>query len=736
MVMSSLARPAVYPVILCGGAGTRLWPASRAATPKQFVPLLGPGSSFQDTVLRLRAPGVMDPVIIAGLAHAEAIARQLADIGASATILLEPEARDSAAAMAAAALWIAARDPDAVAVFVASDHFVADAAAFQAALLQAADAAAAGGIVTFGVTPTAPSSAYGYIRPGPAGDGPVLDVAAFVEKPGAEVAQDYIDRGYLWNSGNFVAAAATLIAELRTHAPAVLDAAARGIAESQADGDRVTLGPAFRLSPKISIDYAVMEKTDRARVLPVAFGWSDLGAWDVIHAHSERDADGNAATGQAVMIDTRNSLVRAGPGVTVATIGVTNLAIIAEGDAVLVCDLSQSQEVKTAVARIQARAHAGGAQPPAAPAPTLAQLTATLRTWLDTSALPLWWSIGADHVRGGFRDSIHLNGQPGSGPRRARVQARQAHVYATAGRMGWAGPWRTAMNHGLAWFDSNYRRPDGLYRTLVAEDGAVLDGSAKLYDQAFALLAMASAHAADPDHAAMRRQAEVTLAAIHAQLGHAQGGFREDHAQPFQSNPHMHLFEAALAWIEAGGGAVWEDLAQEIAGLATTRFIDAEGGFLREFFAADWTPAEGLAGRLVEPGHQFEWAWLLARRADATGDETLAHTARRLFERGERGVSGEGVTLDGMLDDLTVHQPGARLWPQTERIKATLRFDPARAPGATRALLRYLDVSTPGLWRDKLNANGSFVDEPAPGSSLYHIIGAIEALRPWGQESV
>jgi mannose-1-phosphate guanylyltransferase/mannose-6-phosphate isomerase len=696
--------------------------------PKQFIGLLDSRSSFQHTVLRVRAPGAMDPVIIAGVAHASTLSAQLAEIGANATLLLEPEARDSAAAMAAAALWIATHDKDAIAVFVAADHFVSDPAAFQAAFVAAASAAAAGGIVTFGVTPTEPSSAYGYIQPGPAGEGPIVDVAAFVEKPDATLAQDYIAKGYLWNSGNFVVSIATLLAELETHAPAVLEASALGLKGARVEGAQVTLGEAFRAAPKISIDYAVMEKTALAKVLPVSFGWSDLGAWDAIHALSEQDADGNAVLGSAVLINSQGCLVRAAPGVTVATVGVSNLAVIAEPGGVLVCDLASSQHVKLAVDQIKAWPGAPHPAEAAATPPSLAALAARLRTWLDTSALPLWWAIGADHVHGGFKDSIYLNGRASAAPRRARVQARQAHVYAVAGRMGWPGPWRAAMDHGLNWFDARHRRADGLYRTLVAEDGAIRDDSTKLYDQAFALLAMASAFATHPDYAAMRGKAETTLAAMRAALGHPAGGFRELHEQPFQSNPHMHLLEAALAWIEAGGGEAFEALAQDVVELAVTRFIDPEIGCLREFFAEDWTPAEGVAGRIVEPGHQFEWAWLLSRRAEATGDASLADAARRLFDCGRRGVTGEGVTIDSLLDDLSVNARGARLWPQTERIKAALRLDPSEAASAVTALLRYLDVPIPGLWYDRLQPDGTFIDEPAPGSSLYHIIGAIEEL--------
>ena len=262
---------AVIPVIMCGGSGTRLWPASRGARPKQFVPLVGPRSSFQETLLRVAplAQGAR-PVVVAGVAHGALVASQLEEIGLEADVLLEPEPRDSAPAIAAAAAWIEGRDPDAVAVIVSADHHIPDAAAFRDAVAQTLDAARRGDVVTLGVRPTEPSTAYGYIRLGSLGAG-VMPVAAFVEKPDADRASAYVAQGYLWNSGNFVATARTLLDELAAHAAGVAEAAREAVATGAAEGVLLTLGHAFRQAPKTSIDYAVMEKTRRAAVLPVDF---------------------------------------------------------------------------------------------------------------------------------------------------------------------------------------------------------------------------------------------------------------------------------------------------------------------------------------------------------------------------------------------------------------------------------------------------------------------------------
>lgn len=718
---------AIYPVIMCGGSGSRLWPASRPAHPKQFLPLVGALSMFQETVLRvadLGEPG--DMVIVAGIAHGELISAQLAEIGVSATVLLEPEPRDSAPAMAAACAWIAGRDSKGVAVVVAADHHMPDGAAFRTAARTAVDAARLGQIVTLGMRPASPSTAYGYISPG-AGAGSVRPVQAFVEKPDGATAQAYIEAGYLWNSGNFVVAADVLLAELDAFAPAIAEAARAAVGPCAAG--QSLLAEIFRTAPKISIDYAVMEKTQRAAVLPVDFAWSDLGAWDAVWLASDKDAAGNAVRGEALMVGSTDCLVRAPAGVQVTLVGVKDLALVADGGHVLVCDLASSQQVKTAVDQLKAQGREVAA--PAPPFQTTTEAAAWFDQWLKTSALPLWWTLGADHVRGGFREALTPEGAPVEAPRRSRVQTRQTFVYATAGLMGWQGPWRQAAWHGMDYFLARYRRPDGLFRAVVSNEGEPLDETAALYDQAFALLAMATLNRADPGHTDLAAEAQRLLAALQV-MRHPAGGFREQGAHPFQANAHMHLLEAAMAWAESGGGPEWQALAAEIVELALTRFIDPEGGYLREFFDETWAPAPGEDGRLVEPGHQFEWAWLLARWARMGGEPRTLPAARRLFAAGLKGIDpARGVAINALNDDFTLRDANARLWPQTEWLKAALILG-EDALAAAQALARYLDTPAPGAWRDLNLPTGSFRPEPAPSSSFYHIAVACQALRPAG----
>jgi mannose-1-phosphate guanylyltransferase/mannose-1-phosphate guanylyltransferase/mannose-6-phosphate isomerase len=349
----------VVPVILSGGTGTRLWPLSRESYPKQFWPLLSERTMLQETAARGTGPGFAPPVVVCNEAHRFLVAEQLraARIG-GARILLEPVGRNSAPAIAAAALLVAAEDPGAVLWILAADHAIADVAALHAALEEAAVAARAGRIVTFGMTPTAPETGYGYIEVGaPLTGAPgVSAVARFVEKPDAATAADFVAGGrHLWNSGMFVATAATLIEELRAHAPAVLSAVEAAIAGTVRDLDFHRLaGPAFEAAPSISIDYAVMERTARAAVVPASIGWSDLGSWDALWASAPvRDAAGNVGVGPVEMVESRGCYVRS-EGILTAVVGLEDLVVVTTDDAVLVAPRARAQDVKKVVDRLRA----------------------------------------------------------------------------------------------------------------------------------------------------------------------------------------------------------------------------------------------------------------------------------------------------------------------------------------------------------------------------------------------
>ena len=347
-------RHMIYPVVLSGGSGTRLWPLSREALPKQLLPLHGERTMIQDTVLRASLPEAAAPLILCGEGHRFIIAEQMQAIGVKPrAIVLEPMGRNTAPAAAIAALLTQEIDPEAVVLLLPSDHVVKDVAAFHAAVANAVEAAREGYIVTFGITPEGPETGYGYIQLGES-LGNAYRVKRFAEKPAAAKAAEYLAAGdYCWNSGMFVFRAETMLDELAKHAPEVLAASRAALAKAKRDEDFTRLdAEAFARSPGISIDYAVMEKTEKAAVVPCAFGWSDVGAWSALWSLQERDETGNVLQGDVVVHDSRNSFVRNDRGLT-ALVGVRDLVVVVTDDAVLVADKHRTQDVKAVVERLK-----------------------------------------------------------------------------------------------------------------------------------------------------------------------------------------------------------------------------------------------------------------------------------------------------------------------------------------------------------------------------------------------
>jgi mannose-1-phosphate guanylyltransferase/mannose-6-phosphate isomerase len=347
----------IIPVIMCGGSGTRVWPESRESRPKQFISLIGEKSTFQSIVGVLGDREIFaEPIVITNNAYRFVVAEQLEEIGARATIVLEPMRRDSGPAVAVAASLAAGSDSQAVVAVLAADHVFGDSALFAELCREAGLAAAGGAIVTFGIKPDHPATGYGYIRAGEPIDaaGKVRKVAAFVEKPDAATAQRFVEEGYLWNSGNFIFRADVMLDELKRFEPEMASAAAGAVAKATSDlGFLLLDAESFAQAPKKSIDYAVMERTDKAAVIGADVGWSDVGLWTTVWRLSERDGDGNSLRGKAVAMDARNVLIRTDDQLT-AVVGLDNIIVVTTPDAVLVVDAAQADKVKHLVDRLKA----------------------------------------------------------------------------------------------------------------------------------------------------------------------------------------------------------------------------------------------------------------------------------------------------------------------------------------------------------------------------------------------
>jgi mannose/cellobiose epimerase-like protein (N-acyl-D-glucosamine 2-epimerase family) len=373
-----------------------------------------------------------------------------------------------------------------------------------------------------------------------------------------------------------------------------------------------------------------------------------------------------------------------------------------------------------------------------------------LTRWFTEQAMPFWGTQGTDWAQGGFFERFTLEGQPLDEPRRTRVVARQVYVATQAKAMGWAGPADDLLAHGLSFLLGKLQQPDHTFASSVTVGGEVVNVRFDLYEQAFALFALARAHQAltEPaDKARLAEAAHLARKALVAHYKHPTFGFEESAppSSPLKANPHMHLLEATLAW-EAqavADAAEWRALSDEIAELALHKLIDPATGALSECFDAQWQRLPGAAGDVVEPGHQFEWAWLLMRWGQARQRPDAVAAARKLIDIGESHgtCATRGVALNQINHAMQAVDTSAKLWPQTERIKAwcalaqQARSDAEHAQalqGASRAmqgLMPYLNHPHPGLWQEVMLPSGEFTVEPCRASSLYHLVCAIETLH-------
>jgi mannose/cellobiose epimerase-like protein (N-acyl-D-glucosamine 2-epimerase family) len=368
----------------------------------------------------------------------------------------------------------------------------------------------------------------------------------------------------------------------------------------------------------------------------------------------------------------------------------------------------------------------------------LESLRGRLVEWLVGAAYPLWSRNGIDHRSGGFAEALDMHGNALALPRRARVHPRQVYAFAQARGLGWQGDGAAIVRRGLEYFTTYYRRPDGLFRALVDVDGTPLDERALLYDQAFALLGFAAAATLLDAQAEFEARAIELRHSIDVRLRTDDGSYRseEKSGDYRESNPQMHLLEAYLAWAEIGRDSGWAERVRELSDVALSRFIRPDSGAVGESYLATWQPAPGVAGRIIEPGHQFEWAWLLLR-CERWHDAPLRDAALRLIAIANQYGVRNGVAINALYDDFSVKDVSARCWPQTERLRATLLAamltDQSHywsiAEAAASSLFGYLNTTVPGLWLDIQLPGGERPESIVPASTFYHLVGCIAALN-------
>ncbi len=698
-------RP-IRPIILCGGGGTRLWPLSSSLKPKQFLRLASERTMLAQTAERVSDPGLFSQPMAIGSARHEAL---LQNELPGADLLLEPVGRNSAPAIAAAALRA---DADELLLVLPADHHITDVQAFLEAVRAARPAAEGGQIVTFGIEPDYPATGYGYIEADKA-DGPVRRVLRFVEKPNLETAEAYLKAGrFYWNAGIFFFRSETMRAALADHAPDILQAV-----ESALSVDGMLDRARFSSCRSDSIDYAVMEHSKNVVVRPVDMGWSDVGDYRSLHAlKTEASLPDRNCTEGLVALSQSQGIIAETTGPRIAVHGMDNCVVVATRDAVLVSALDDAANIKTAVDAAQM----------AWKSVLTEDQRQALGRWLYDSVLPSWADRAVDHSSGGFVEGLELSGKPLTHhDRRARIAPRQLFSFARAKRFGWNPEGRSDQIIDIA-FDflmTKARTPKGGWAHSFDPEGQINDPRRDLYDHAFVALA-ATELGASGDARGERLADEVFQTIDEVFLDSTHGGWANPdpvHGRKL-ANPHMHLLEASLAHYELTSSARSLDRIATIVALFEGKMFDPASSAVLEEFDAAWGRLSGVPVR-IEPGHCYEWAFLLQEVERVTGRDT-ASWARRLIGFAEANGLQSGLVLD-QLGDVT---PTFRLWPQLERLRVLSRMSDHRVDLTAfyeRIEALYLGHLQAFTWVDKLSEDLQPIARFAPASMLYHFMTGI-----------
>lgn len=734
----------VLPIILCGGAGSRLWPLSRTNKPKQFHNIVGEETMFVSTLTRVKQGIGFNylPARIIGGANLESVLVEQvkqSDVAVE-QIILEPLMRDTCAAIAAAISDLADEAPDRIVLVLPSDHHISDVKGFNRTIKIGTDAVNAhGGIMTIGIQPTRPETQYGYIEHS-TDKGPVYKVERFREKPNLKSAEAYLALGnYFWNSGIFMFRAGDMINELKKQQRQIWDCACA--AAQQGDKNDICLlldKSHFERADKISIDYGVMEHADNIQVVQAGFDWSDLGSWTQLHEIAPQNQFGNVEIGNVETVGVNNSYLRSEDRL-LSVCGIDDIVVVSQPDALLITHRDRSYLVKDICNKLaqtnwpQILLPTSGKQIPD---------SSVIKSWVFDVAMPYWAKNGIDYQQGGVFEALNYHGEPAElDSKRLRVLARQIYSFAQAKHYGWTGDADKILKHCFDTLIKTGWQDEGGWIHRFNNDGSVQDDQRDTYDQAFVLLACASLYRTmgweDAKH-----WADKTQTYMDTHLADTKNGGYFEGSKPVEyrrANPHMHYMEAMLEWFEVTQDQSYLDRAAEIIDLFKTKFFDHENWRLHEFFTLDWTPLPNDQNR-VEPGHHYEWAWLLLKYCKLSGDTSVKDYARKLYATALSfgHIKHTDAAADSMDFDGSNLSDSARLWPQTEALKAAIALREHGMPGDENLINRMLDqiynryLSTPqaGAWFDKTNSIGAVTSQDVQASILYHILVAfIEYLN-------
>ncbi|WP_091574519.1 AGE family epimerase/isomerase [Mesorhizobium qingshengii] len=727
--------------VMSGGVGSRLWPLSREDNPKQFHDFSGDGSMLTKTVRRLksRCDGETPIHLIASERNAERIHSDLAGIDLSGGgPIFEPVGRNTAAAVAVAALHTINSHGDGIVLVVPSDHAITTDLQFWETIERGVPAGNTGSIVVFGLRPSRAETGYGYVEGGlPIGTSDIRKVVRFIEKPEIEAAERYVaSDSFFWNMGIFLFRASAMREAFLWHRPEIWNSAKKALsaATTNLSGTYLPLD-LYSPIPSISIDYAIMEKVSDITLVPASFKWSDLGSWQSLLDASSTDENGNVIVGDVVAIDCQHSYLRS-RGRLLSAVGLRNVAVVSTADATFVAPVGESQNVKRVVERLEKW---GRLETKFTPAHNHVLLPGAWRErvahWLFDETLPHWSTVGVDELYGGFHEALSLDGTPLVKQKRMRTMARQVYAFSVAKLRGWNGPADRLIAHGIEFMKNGRTSRGGWARTLNV-DGSVADPCEDAYDHACVLLSLAYAHQAkNPD---ALRLGEETLAFVDAHLEDGRlNGFLESSSGTGlrRSNPHMHLLEAFLAWHTATGERSYLRHAARVVDLFRTHFFDADSWTLGEYFDDGWKPAAGDQGQWTEPGHHFEWASLLVEFAAKTGQADLIPYARKLYASAianglnrSTGLAYGAVSRSALPVDLI-----SRSWPQAEAIKAAIALEGSGGPDLKpeietrvgRLFRWHIDPAPIGLWIDRIDEKGRAVATETPASIFYHLVTAL-----------